>query len=128
MKEMKEEKRLQKIQKRIDKLKRELAVLGDMRPGSLTCQYKDPTNKQGPYYQLSYTLDMKSRTDYVRSEHIVMLRREIATYKRYKALTSEWISLSIERSRFKTRLPTLKQDTVTHGQKTTKLVNKQSDE
>jgi hypothetical protein len=107
MKEMKEEKRLQKIQKRIDKIKQELAALGDMRPGSLTRQYKDPIRKRGPSYQLSYTLDMKSRTDYVRSEHVVTVRREIATYKRYKALTSEWISLSIERSRLKTRLPTL---------------------
>ncbi len=31
-----------------------------MRPGSLTKQYKDPRKQTGPYYQLSYSLEMRS--------------------------------------------------------------------
>ena len=70
-----------------------------MRPGSLTRQYKDPENHSGPYYQLSYTLDMKSRTDYIRQEWVSDIRRQIRNYKRFKKLSSEWIALSIEHSR-----------------------------
>ena len=58
--------RLAHIERRIEKIKVELAEMGEMRPGSLTRQYKDPKTGSGPYYQLSYTLDMKSRTEYIR--------------------------------------------------------------
>src|SRR2546429_7156359 len=58
-----------KIQKRIQRIKAELSAIDAMRPGSLTRQYKDPKNKRGAYYQLSYTRERKSRTEYVpRSE------------------------------------------------------------
>ncbi len=40
----------------------ELSEMGPMRQGSLTLQYKAPAEKKGPYYQLSYTHKMKSRT------------------------------------------------------------------
>lgn len=70
-----------------------------MRPGSLTRQYKDPKNRRGAYYQLSYTRDMRSRTDYVPRDYVGELRREIKNYKRFKALTDQWVALSIEQSR-----------------------------
>jgi hypothetical protein len=97
-------KRLTKIQQRIAKIKAELAAIGDLRPGSLTRQYKDPIAKSGAYYQLSYTRDMRSRTDYVARESVREARREIANYKRFKALTNEWIALGIEQSRLKMKL------------------------
>ena len=50
--------RLKQIEKRIERIKSELAKIGVMRPGSLTRQYKDPQRQTGAYYQLSYTLDM----------------------------------------------------------------------
>jgi hypothetical protein len=62
-------KRLAQIERRIEKIKKELTGIGEMRPGSLTRQYKDPENQSGPYYQLSYTLDMKSRTEYTQTLH-----------------------------------------------------------
>ncbi len=104
---MNEKARLQQLEKRIDRIKQDLAAVGDMRPGSLTRQYKDPANKRGPFYQLSYTRDKKSRTEYVSRDRVVALRREIAAYKRFKALTTEWISLSIERSRLKMKLASM---------------------
>ena len=91
--------RLYAIKKRISAIKAELAALKEMRPGSLTLQYKDPESERGAYYQLSYTWEMKSRTDYIAREHVRDVRRRIANYKRFKALTSEWIALSIEQSR-----------------------------
>ena len=96
--------RLDEIRKRIDRIKAELAALDDMRPGSLTRQYKDPQNQSGPYYQLSYTREMKSRTEYIARDCLREVRRQIANYKRFKALSAEWIALSIERCRLKMKL------------------------
>jgi len=96
--------RLAHIEKRIEKIKVELAEMGEMRPGSLTRQYKDPERRGGPYYQLSYTLDMKSRTDYIRRECVSDIRRQIRNYKRFKKLSGEWIALSIEHSRLTMKL------------------------
>lgn len=92
-------KRLAVIRKRIGRIKAQLASIEDMRPGSLTRQYKDPQNQRGPYYQLSYTRQMKSRTEYVPRDYLPEVRREIRNYKRFKALTAEWIALSIEQGR-----------------------------
>lgn len=79
-------------------------LIGEMRPGSLTRQYKDPENQIGAYYQISYTLDMKSRTEYVRKECVSDIRKQIANYKRFKKLSSEWIALSIEYSKLSMKL------------------------
>jgi len=98
------EKRLAQIEKRIEKIKAELIALGPLRPGSLTRQYKDPQAQSGPYYQLSYTRDMKSRTDYIPRDCVPEVRRLIRNYKRFKALTTEWVDLSIEQSRLQIRL------------------------
>ena len=75
-----------------------------MRPGSLTRQYKDPENQSGAYHQLSYTREMKSRTEYVARDCLHDVRRQIANYKRFKALSAEWIALSIEYSRLRMKL------------------------
>src|SRR5437763_348252 len=85
-----------KIQKRIQRIKAELSAIDAMRPGSLTRQYKDPKNKRGAYYQLSYTRERKSRTEYVPRPCLPEVRREIRHYKRFKILTDEWVDLSIE--------------------------------
>lgn len=92
-------KRLAQIDKRIGKIKTELASIGQMRPGSLTRQYKDPGSASGAYYQLSYTVDMKSRTDYIPRNWLPQVRHQVANYKRFKSLGTEWVALSIERCR-----------------------------
>ena len=97
-------KRLAAIKKRIAKIKVALAAIEDMRPGSLTRQYKDPANQSGAYYQLSYTREMKSRTEYVARDYLREVRHQISNYKRFKALSAEWIALSIEQSRLKMQL------------------------
>lgn len=97
-------KRLEEIKKRIERIKAELTAIEQMRPGSLTRQYKDPENQTGPYYQLSYTREMKSRTEYVPRQCVRELRRQIGNYRRFKALSTEWTTLSIEQSRLKMKL------------------------
>ncbi len=105
------QKRIQQIERRIDRIKEGLMEIGPMRPGSLTRQYKDPENSMGVYWQISYTRQMKSRTEYVRREWVTEIRKQITrrewvteirkqitTHKRFKRLIDQWLDLSIERS------------------------------
>ena len=96
--------RLKQIEKRIERIRSELAKIEGMRPGSLTRQYKDPQQQTGAYYQLSYTLDMRSRTEYIRKDCVSEVRRQIKQYKRHKQLNAEWVSLGIEHSRLTMKL------------------------
>ena len=98
------EKRLRQVERRIERIKEALAKIGPMRPGSLTRQYKKPKEKSGPYWQISYTRNMKSRSDYVRREYVAGIRKEITSYKRFKKLMDEWVELSIEASKLKIKI------------------------
>lgn len=93
-----------RIEVKINKIKTKLMEIGEMRPGSLTEQYKDPVNHTGSYYQLSYTFEMKSRTEYIRKGCVSDIRRQIKNYKRFKRLNSEWVALCIEHSKLTLRL------------------------
>lgn len=97
-------KRLRQIEKRMATIKVELAAIDEMRPGSLSRQFKDPENQSGAYYQLSYTRAMRSRTEYIASDAVPQIRRQVANYKRFKALSDEWVDLGIEHSRLKIKL------------------------
>ncbi len=92
------EKRTQQIEQRIDRIKEELTKIGPMRPGSLTRQYRDPQNGTGAFWQISYTRQMKSRTEYVRKEWVAQIRKQIAMHKRFKRLIDQWVDLGIEHS------------------------------
>jgi len=98
------DKRLDQIEKRIEKIKEAISKIGPMRPGSLTRQYKDPKEKSGPYWQLSYTRTMRSRSDYVRADCVAEVRKEIVAYKTFKALMEEWIDLGIESSKLRLKV------------------------
>jgi hypothetical protein len=98
------EKRMQQIERRIEGIKKALLEIGPMRPGSLTRQYKDPKQRTGAYWQISYTRQMKSRTEYVRKEYVKEVRRQTATHKRFKRLVDQWTDLSIEHSRLTMRI------------------------
>jgi len=94
-------------QERIDAIKRELFELGEMRPGALSkqfnvcgkagCRCKDSKNprKHGPYFQVSYTHLGKSTTEFVKAEALATVQEQLANYARFKALTLEWVQLSL---------------------------------
>jgi hypothetical protein len=90
---------LKKIEGQIEKIKKELMEIAEMRPGSLTKQYKKSKDKQLGFYQVSYTHKMKSKTEYVRPQHVENLKRQIKTYKRFKKLVETWVDLSIQHSK-----------------------------
>ncbi len=101
----------EEIKRRIEEIKQELSALGPMRPGSISEQYnvcgtagcrcKDPEKplKHGPYYHLNYTWRGKSRTEFVRAGDVDDLRERLGSYKRFRALTAEWVDLSVELAR-----------------------------
>jgi hypothetical protein len=60
--------RIGQIERKLVQIKEALGQIGPMRPGSLTRQYRNPKERTGAYWQISYTRQMKSHTEYVRSE------------------------------------------------------------
>lgn len=94
---------LEKTEERIATLKQELLALGPMRPGSITRQYRLPKEKERPFYQLSYTHRMRSRSEYVRPESLDALLKETANFKRFKKLVDQWVDLSLKASQLRAR-------------------------
>lgn len=93
--------KLKTLEKRIRALKSRLARSGDLRPGTLSVQYRNPAEKKTPFNQISYTHKGRGRSEYVRPENLKVVRREIETYKRFKSTVDELVALSIEASRLR---------------------------
>jgi len=91
------------IERRIEKIKQELARVGDMRPGSLSVQTR---SWGGEYCQLSYTHQGKGRTQYVSADKREEVERQIANYRKFRDLTKEWVDLAIELCKLKTQRET----------------------
>jgi hypothetical protein len=98
-----------RIERQIERIKRDLALLGELRPGSLSTQYNvcgspgcrckaDPPKKHGPYFQISYTRKGKSSSRFVRKEDLPGVRRQLKNYQRMKTLVERWVDLAIELS------------------------------
>jgi hypothetical protein len=96
------------IQNQIEAVRKQLADLGPIHPGSLSEQYnvcgnpscrcknpKDP-QRHGPYYQLSYTWRGKSSTRFVRQELVAEMREKVSNYKRFRELVNAWVDLAVE--------------------------------
>lgn len=89
------------LKSEIQEIKKALLRIHDMRPGSLSRQYKDPKNRIGAYYQLSYTYRMKSKTEYVRVNDLPVVRQQITQYRQFRKLIQRWIDLALRLSRKK---------------------------
>ncbi len=96
------------LEKKIARVRERLAELGPMRPGTLGRQYRDRKEKLGGFWQISYTHRMRSRSEYVRPEHLGAVKKELANFVTFRKLTERWIDLSLELSRLKRRQPTRK--------------------
>lgn len=104
-----ENRREKTIERQIEKVKRDLAKLGDLRPGSLSTQYNvcgspgcrckaSPPEKHGPYYQVSYTRKGKSSSKFVKKKDLPAIRKQLKNYERMKLLFDRWIDLATELS------------------------------
>jgi len=105
---MKTTRSIQSLQQQIDQIKAQLATVGEMRPGSLSRQYnvcgqpgcrcKDPQKpvRHGPYYQLSWVHEGKSTTQFIRRPFLPEVRAQLANYKRFRKLTTQWVRLALQ--------------------------------
>ena len=97
------------LMRQIERVKGQLAALGDLRPGSLSTQYNvcgtpgcrckaTPPEKHGPYDQVSLTRKGKSSSKFVRKEDLNTVRRELKNYEVMKTLMDRWIEMATELS------------------------------
>jgi hypothetical protein len=97
------------LERQIERVKRDLVALGDLRPGSLSTQYNVcgtpgcrckaiPPEKHGPYYQVSYTRKGKSSTKFIKQKDLPAVREQLKNYERMKLLMERWIDLATELS------------------------------
>jgi len=102
------------LEKRIQMIKRQIAELGDLRPGALSKQYNicgtpncrckaDPPVKHGPYYQISFTRHGKSSSQFVREEDLIEVQQQLENYRLLRDLVDEWITLSAQLSSLRLR-------------------------
>lgn len=102
------------LQKRIQMIKRQIAELGDLRPGALSKQYNicgtpncrckaDPPVKHGPYYQISFTRHGKSSSQFVREEDLIEVLQQLENYRLLRDLVDEWVTLSAQLSSLRLR-------------------------
>ena len=104
---------MKRIEAQIEKVKAALLKIGEMRPGSLSRQYSacqkpgckcvDPIHpqKHGPFYQLSYSHRGKGTTQFIRPQFVRDVRKQLAAYKEFRALTDKWVALALELSKLK---------------------------
>ncbi len=107
------EQRIQSLEDKTQQIKNHLLTLGDMRPGSLSRQYnvcgkpgcrcKDPNHpkRHGPYYQLSYVHRGKSTSQFIRPELRATVRTQIATFKKFRKLSDQWVNLALTIAKLK---------------------------
>ena len=99
--------RIRALDAQIRAIQRELATLGELRPGTLTRQYTvcgspgcrckaRPPQKHGPYYHLSYTRHGRGGTRLIKPADLATVRAAVATYARLKRLVDRWIDLATE--------------------------------
>lgn len=96
------------LESKIERIKQKIFNLGDMHPGSLSkqfnicgnpnCRCKDKENpkKHGPYYQLSFVHRGKSSSRFINKEYVPEVKRQLANYKKFKALVAEWKDFATE--------------------------------
>ena len=94
---------LGKKETKIRTLVASLAQIGAMRPGTLSVQYRNPSERKTPFHQISYTRKGKSRSEYVRPDNLPAVRRELAAYKTFRRVVEQIIDLSLEASRLRHR-------------------------
>jgi len=97
------------LQREIERIKTDLAELGDLRPGSLSKQYNvcgkpacrckaSPPVKHGPYYQVSYTRKGRSGSMFVRGGQVTRVRQQLKNYTKLRRLVDRWIEAGTELS------------------------------
>ena len=88
-------------EEKVRAIKEQIVALGPMRPGKLSVQYHKPIEKAQAFYQISYTIQKRSRSDYVREADLERVKAELENYQTFKRLSEELVvaSLALAKSR-----------------------------
>lgn len=88
-------------EEKVRAIKEQIVALGPMRPGKLSVQYHKPKEKAQAFYQISYTIQKRSRSDYVREADLERVKAELENYQTFKRLCEELVvaSLALAKSR-----------------------------
>ena len=86
----------------IKAVKKQIATLGDMRPGHLSIQYRKSGKMERGYNQLSYTFKGRSHTEYIQDDDLQRVRKEVAAFRCFKELCDSLTELSVELSKART--------------------------
>jgi hypothetical protein len=101
------------LEKRVQEIKKQLQTIGDMRPGSISQQYnvcgkpkckckdKDNPQKHGPYHQLSWVHNGKNTSQFIKSQFVEEVNKQLENYKIFRKLTDEWVSLALDIAKIK---------------------------
>lgn len=95
------------LEKKLITIKRKIAEIGDIRPGSLSEQYNvcgnpscrckaNPPQKHGPYFKLTATRKGKSTCRFVKEWELSIIEDQIKNFKRLRTLVDEWIELGTQ--------------------------------
>lgn len=99
---------LDRLEREIVAIKRQLLALGPMHPGSVSRQYQVCGNpacrcmkpqrpqRHGPYYKLAYVHRGKPVCRFVRAGCVNEMKKRLAIYKTFRSLMNRWIKLSIQ--------------------------------
>ena len=69
--------------------------------GNPSCKCKDPKSpkRHGPYYQLSYTVNGRSSTRFVKESELAEARRRIQRFKKFKVLNARLVEAHLRLAR-----------------------------
>ena len=100
-------KHVAELSRRRDQLKRQLAEIGDMRPGSLTGRYRKcgkPTchcaqpgaSGHGPSWSLTRRVEGKTVTKIIPAGALERTREQLEEYQRFRTLSRELVEVSVQ--------------------------------
>ena len=90
-------------EEKVRAIKEQIVALGPMRPGKLSVQYHKPIEKAQAFYQISYTIQKRSRSDYVREADLERVKAELENYQTFKRLCEELILASLALAKLRSR-------------------------
>jgi hypothetical protein len=100
-----------KPQEQIRRIKTKISALGPMLPGSISeqwnvcgtpgcaCKDKNRPVKHGPYYQLSFSVQGRSSTMFIKKQELAETRRRVQAYKTFKQLGFQLVQACVALAR-----------------------------
>lgn len=99
------------VENRVKTIKDRILNLGPMLPGSISeqwnvcgtpgcvCKAEKHPLRHGPYYQLSFSVQRRSSTLFIKKQEVAEARKRVQRYKEFKKLSFELIRAHVDLAR-----------------------------